>query len=85
MGVDNNGVMMKTIQMTLDEDLLKRIDKAIPELNTTRSDFIQESIQYYLERLKIKKLEKKHRDGYANKPVQNGEFDVWEDEQAWGS
>jgi len=76
---------MKTIQMTLDEDLLNRIDNAIKELNTTRSALIRESVQHYLERLKIKKLEKKHRDGYLRQPVQTGEFDVWQDEQVWGS
>ena len=76
---------MKTIQMTLDEELLFRVDKAIHELNTTRSAFIRESVQYYLERLRIKKLEKKHRDGYLKQPVATGEFDVWEDEQVWGN
>jgi len=76
---------MKTIQMTLDEDLLNRVDKAIQELNTTRSALIRESVQYYLERLRIKKLEKKHRDGYLKQPVATEEFDVWEDEQVWGN
>lgn len=74
---------MKTIQMTLDEDLLKRVNKAIREQNMTRSAFIRESLQYYLERIRIKKLEKKHQDGYLEHPVKAGEFDIWEDEQAW--
>lgn len=76
---------MKTIQMTLDEDLLNRVDNAIHELKMTRSAFIRESLQYYLERLRIKKLEKKHRDGYLKHPVKTGEFDIWEDEQVWGT
>ena len=76
---------MKTIQMTLDESLLDLLDKAIRELNTTRSAFIRESIQYNLERIKTKKLEKKHRDGYLNQPVKTGEFDIWEEEQIWGN
>ena len=75
---------MKTIQMTLDEELLNRIDKVIQELNTNRSAFIRESLQCYLEKLRIKKLEKKHREGYLNQPVTPGEFDIWEDEQMWG-
>ena len=76
---------MKTIQMTLDEDLLNQVKKAIYELETNRSAFIRESLQYYLERLRIKKLEKRHRDGYLKHPVQTGEFDIWEDEQVWGN
>ena len=74
---------MKTIQMTLDEDLLNRIDKTINELNTTRSAFIRESVQYFLERMRTNKLEKKHREGYLKHPVKTGEFDIWEDEQVW--
>ena len=30
-----------------------------------------------------KELEKKHREGYLLKPVEPGEFSVWEDEQVW--
>ncbi len=78
-------ISMKTIQMTLDEELLNRVDKVIQELNTTRSAFVRESLQYYLEKLRIKKLEQKHREGYLKQPVTEGEFDVWENEQAWGA
>lgn len=72
---------MKTIQMTLEEDLLDKIDSIIRELNTTRSAFIRESLRYYLEQLNIKKLERKHREGYLKYPVAAGEFDIWETEQ----
>lgn len=74
---------MKTIQMTMDEDLLNRVDQVITELNTTRSDFFRESAQYYFQRLRIKKLEKKHREGYLKHPVSSGEFDIWEAEQVY--
>ena len=30
---------MKTVQMTLDEDLVKSVDKLVKELDTTRSEF----------------------------------------------
>lgn len=76
---------MKTIQMTLDEELLDRVDKLIQELDMTRSAFIRESLRYYLDKVRIKKLEKKHRDGYLRQPVAANEFDIWEDEQAWGA
>lgn len=72
---------MKTIQMTLEDDLLHRIDKKTRELNTNRSAFIRKAVQYYPEQLKIKSLEQQHRDGYLKRPVEPGEFDVWEYEQ----
>ena len=28
-------------------------------------------------------LEQKHKQGYEQDPPQEGEFDVWEDEQVW--
>lgn len=74
---------MKTIQMTLDEELLDQVDKLIKELNTSRSAFIRQSLLLNLERLKIKKLERKHEDGYRKYPVEKGEFDIWDDEQIW--
>ncbi|NIR52254.1 CopG family transcriptional regulator [candidate division KSB1 bacterium] len=35
---------MTTIQMTIDEDLLRQLDQVIKETNTTRSAFIRESL-----------------------------------------
>jgi hypothetical protein len=33
---------------------------------------------------KITVLEKKHKDGCLNSPVEPGECNAWEDEQIWG-
>jgi hypothetical protein len=40
-------------------------------------------LTFYLSRVKIKELEKQHREGYTKHPVQAGEFDLWENEQVW--
>jgi metal-responsive CopG/Arc/MetJ family transcriptional regulator len=78
------GKMMKTIQMTIDEPLLAEVDQLIQTLNTTRSAFIREALELALRRHTIAAMEWKHAEGYARHPVEPGEFDVWEDEQAWG-
>jgi len=70
--------------MTLDEDLLASVDKAAKKLKTTRSGFTRKALRDALNRLSISRLEQKHRRGYERRPVQKGEFDVWEKEQAWG-
>ena len=36
---------MKTIQMTLDEDLVKAVDRVSKELNTTRSAFTRKALR----------------------------------------
>ena len=75
---------MKTIQMTIDEPLLTRVDRAIKALDMTRSAFIREALEIALRHYQILEMEKKHADGYARQPVEPGEFDIWEDEQVWG-
>lgn len=75
---------MATIQMTLDGQLLKKMDSTVKKLKTTRSAFIRESVQQYLKTLDVRRLEASHRTGYAKHPVVRGEFDVWESEQSWG-
>ncbi len=77
-------IFMKTIQMTIDESLLKAVDKLIADLNTTRSAFIREALIQALQRYKINQLEQKHATGYANHPVEPGEFDVWDNEKKLG-
>ena len=74
---------MKTVQMTLEEELIKQVDKTIKKLGTTRSAFTRVALKHELENLRIKELELKHIEGYKNKPVKKNEFDVWEKEQVW--
>jgi metal-responsive CopG/Arc/MetJ family transcriptional regulator len=75
---------MKTIQMTIDEPLLSKVDRAIQDLNMTRSAFIREALELALRHYRIQEMEKAHAAGYTRRPVEPGEFDVWVDEQAWG-
>jgi metal-responsive CopG/Arc/MetJ family transcriptional regulator len=76
--------MMKTVQMTLDEDLVLAVDKAAKRTGTTRSAFAREALRSALKKIRVSELERKHREGYRRKPVKPGEFSVWEGEQVWG-
>lgn len=75
---------MRTIQMTLDDNLLKAVDRVSKELHTSRSAFTRKALREALARYKLEQLERKHRLGYEKKPVENDEFSVWETEQVWG-
>jgi metal-responsive CopG/Arc/MetJ family transcriptional regulator len=75
---------MKTIQMTLDEDLLSAVDKAVKTLKTTRSAFTRQALCEALSQLKNTRLEQRHKRGYERHPASQKEFSVWEDEQVWG-
>ena len=75
---------MRTIQMTLDDNLVKAVDLVSKELHTSRSAFTRKALQDALDRYKIEQLERKHRLGYEENPVTTDEFSIWETEQAWG-
>ncbi|MBS0577184.1 MAG: ribbon-helix-helix protein, CopG family [Proteobacteria bacterium] len=75
---------MKTIQMTIDEPLLKAVDKASRVRKTSRSAFIREAVEAALHRQAVEALEARHAEGYRRQPVQSGEFDHWLGEQDWG-
>jgi metal-responsive CopG/Arc/MetJ family transcriptional regulator len=75
---------MRTVQMTLDEQLLRRVDRAVKETRTTRSSFVRLALNEALRRLQADRLEAKHRAGYLKNPVSANEFSGWEAEQKWG-
>ena len=75
---------MRTVQMTLDEGLLKSVDKVVKQMGTSRSAFTREALIVALKHFKNKSLEQKHLAGYKKKPVISEEFSDWEEEQKWG-
>lgn len=76
--------MFKTIQMTIDETLLEEVDSTSAQLGMNRSAFIRDALRQAMERFRMVELERQHAAGYARHPVEPGEFDVWQAEQAWG-
>ncbi len=74
---------MKTVQMTLEPELVARVDRAARRLGLTRSAFTRRALREALDQLRQEELEERLRDGYRRKPVRPGEFDVWQREQAW--
>lgn len=74
---------MRTVQMTLDAELVASVDRAARNLRTSRSGFTRRALRDSLERLRTLELEKKHREGYKHKPVKGTEFSAWEKEEVW--
>jgi metal-responsive CopG/Arc/MetJ family transcriptional regulator len=75
---------MRTIQMTLDDNLVNAVDRVSKELHTSRSAFTRKALQDALVRYKLEQEEQRHRRGYEQNPVATDEFSSWETEQAWG-
>ena len=75
---------MLTIQMTLDEGLVKEVDRVVKALHTTRSSFARMALREAVDRHRAAQLEKRHREGYAKHPPTPEEFGGWVAEQSWG-
>ena len=75
---------MKTVQMTLDEDLVRTVDLVRKKLHQSRSAFTRDALRESLARYRVAQQEKKHREGYERHPAGADEFTAWETEQEWG-
>ena len=75
---------MRTVQMTLDDELVEAVDRVAEQLKTSRSAFTRQALREALSRYSLEQLEQKHREGYKKHPVSDDEFSVWETEQVWG-
>lgn len=78
------GVVMRTIQLTIDEDLVKNVDRVVKSQGTTRSAFIRRLLRNALREIREAELDRKHREGYEKHPVSPDEFSIPETDQVWG-
>ena len=69
---------MRTIRVTVNEDLVSAVDGVVKRLGTSRSAFVRTVLKEAVKRARIIELERKHREGYARKPVAFDEFDIWD-------
>ena len=74
---------METIQVVIDDKLLKAADSAAKREKVNRSALIREALQEHLKRLRIRDLEERDRRGYQAQPQRKEEYVPWEDAAAW--
>jgi len=74
---------VKTVQMTLEPELVAQVDRVARRLGLTRSAFTRRALREAMDRLRVQELERRHHEGYRRKPVRRGEFDAWTREQSW--
>ncbi len=76
--------MMKTIQITLPDDLLARLDRAVAERGNNRSALARQAFEDLLFRFWVEKMEQQDAEGYAQHPQDLEEIAAWESIQDWG-
>ncbi len=52
---------MRTIQMTLDDELVEGVDKIVLELQTKRSAFTREALREAVRNYQVRQLELRHQ------------------------
>jgi metal-responsive CopG/Arc/MetJ family transcriptional regulator len=77
------GLHMATIQVVIDEKLLKAADLAAKRGKTNRSALIRSALEEHLKRLKILELEERDRRGYLAQPQKPEEYRGLEAVAAW--
>jgi len=73
---------MKTIQVVIDEPLLRSADRAAKRLRVNRSIFIREAVAGHLRGLDRRSREERDREGYRQHPDRL-EMAVWDGVAAW--
>ena len=74
---------MQTIQVVLDDSLLKATDVAAGKKKVNRSDLIRQALTGHLRRLQVADLEERDRRGYQAKPQKHEEVIAWETAAVW--
>ena len=74
---------MKTIQITIDPELLHKIDNDEESMKKGRSAFLRQAVRYYLEQKRLKSISEQYRSGYRRESEINDDLTSWEDEQVW--
>ena len=74
---------MRTVQITLEDNLVSAVDSVASQLHKSRSAFTRDALRAALQKRAEQAREQQHREGYLRQPVEPGEFSDFEDEQAW--
>ena len=74
---------MKTIQITMDEELLARLDETEEVQQIGRSAVLRRATAEYLARQRRIEIARQYRKAYGVKAGLGDEFKGWEDEAAW--
>lgn len=74
---------MQTVQIVLDEALLRAADEAARSIQLNRSALVREALRRYLKQLRIEELERQDRSGFERLPDDSRELTLWEQVAAW--
>jgi predicted transcriptional regulator len=74
---------VETIQVVLEAELLRRVNRAARRLKLNRSALIREALRQHLKQLQMRSREEADRRGYERKPEDEDALSAWDGAAAW--
>ena len=74
---------MKNVQITIDENTLKRVDQIAKPLGLNRSEIVRQALRDWLHRHAIESFEKEWINALQKHPDEAERAEAWMDIQAW--
>jgi predicted transcriptional regulator len=74
---------MKAIQITIDDELLRRLDGSDEVTREGRSAVIRRALTEYLNRQHARQIRERYNLAYRDKDALGTEFSGWEEQGAW--
>lgn len=75
---------VEKIDIVLDRELLKAVDRAARSAKQSRSELVREALREHLRRMEIRALEDREREAYRMQP-QTRDEKIWEKVAVWPS
>jgi metal-responsive CopG/Arc/MetJ family transcriptional regulator len=74
---------MQTVQIVLDDQLLRAADDAARRVRLNRSALVRKALREYLGKLRTAEREDRDRQGFERLPDQENDLDAWERAAQW--
>ena len=75
---------MKNIQITVDEEILSRVDAIAGPLGLKRSQIVREALRDWLSKRMVREFEDQWIAALSRKPDDANRAESWTESQAWG-
>jgi hypothetical protein len=74
---------VETIQVVMEDELLRRVDRAARRLKVNRSALIRQALRQHLGSLRVREREEADRRGYERLPEDVSDLSVWNKVLTW--
>jgi metal-responsive CopG/Arc/MetJ family transcriptional regulator len=74
---------MKNIQITVDQDTLRQVDRVSKPLGLKRSEIVRQALREWLQRRAIERFEEDWIAALKNRPDDRHRADAWLPIQSW--